>query len=62
MSIVIPAMTLALGSWLGIGLALVYSALILRRAAVEDRYLRAHLDGYAEYAQRVRFRLVPGLW
>jgi protein-S-isoprenylcysteine O-methyltransferase Ste14 len=59
---VVPAMTLALGSWWGAGLALVYSALILRRAAVEDRYLREHLDGYAEYARRVRFRLVPGLW
>jgi protein-S-isoprenylcysteine O-methyltransferase Ste14 len=62
MAIVIPAIALALGSWLGVGLALVYSALILRRAAVEDRYLREHLDGYADYARHVRFRLVPGLW
>ena len=62
MAVVVPATTLALGSWLGVGLALVYGALILRRAAVEDRYLREHLDGYADYARRVRFRLVPGLW
>jgi protein-S-isoprenylcysteine O-methyltransferase Ste14 len=62
MATVVPAMALTLGSWWGAGLALGYSALILRRAAVEDRYLREHLDGYAEYARRVRFRLVPGLW
>jgi protein-S-isoprenylcysteine O-methyltransferase Ste14 len=32
------------------------------RTAFEDRVLHAELAGYAEYAQRVRFRLVPGIW
>jgi protein-S-isoprenylcysteine O-methyltransferase Ste14 len=32
------------------------------RTALEDRTLRAELPGYAEYAARVRFRLIPGLW
>jgi len=32
------------------------------RTALEDRTLRAELPGYAEYASRVRFRLVPGVW
>ena len=62
MAILTPAIALALGSWFGALLALVYSALILRRVAVEDRFLRAELDGYAEYAARVRFRLIPGVW
>jgi protein-S-isoprenylcysteine O-methyltransferase Ste14 len=39
-----------------------YILLILRRAAVEDRFLQAKLEGYADYAQRVRFRLLPGIW
>lgn len=36
-------------------------ALIIR-TALEDRMLRRELDGYAEYAKRVRYRLCPGVW
>ncbi len=32
------------------------------RAAFEDRTLQEKLPGYADYAQRVRFRLIPGVW
>lgn len=32
------------------------------RTALEDRTLREELDGYKDYAQSVRHRLVPGLW
>jgi len=32
------------------------------RTALEDRTLRAELPGYAAYADRVRFRLLPGIW
>jgi protein-S-isoprenylcysteine O-methyltransferase Ste14 len=32
------------------------------RTALEDRTLRQELEGYAEYARRVRFRLIPGIW
>ncbi len=52
----------ALGSlWSLVPLA-PFAALFLRRTAVEDRTLRADLDGYDGYAARVRYRLVPGLW
>ena len=53
---------LALGSWLALAPALLYSLLIVRRAALEDRYLRAELDGYAAFADLVRYRLIPGVW
>lgn len=36
--------------------------LFLWRTVLEDRTLRQELAGYAEYATRTRFRLVPGLW
>jgi protein-S-isoprenylcysteine O-methyltransferase Ste14 len=36
--------------------------LLLWRAILEDRTLRAELPGYAEYAQQVRWRLLPGVW
>ena len=32
------------------------------RTAMEDRTLQEELPGYQEYAQRVRFRLIPGIW
>jgi protein-S-isoprenylcysteine O-methyltransferase Ste14 len=37
-------------------------AVFVARTAMEDRTLVAELPGYAEYAGRVRARLVPGLW
>lgn len=58
----VPAAALVLGSWIGVALALAYSGLMLRRVRFEDAYLRAHLDGYIDYAARVRYRLIPGLW
>jgi protein-S-isoprenylcysteine O-methyltransferase Ste14 len=32
------------------------------RAVGEERMLRQALPGYDEYATRVRFRLIPGIW
>jgi len=37
-------------------------ALTVLRTALEDRTLQHDLDGYAEYAERVRFRVLPGIW
>ena len=58
----VPCSGLALGSWLAVGLALVYAGLMLRRVVFEDGYLGQNLSGYAEYRTRVRYRLVPGIW
>ncbi len=57
-----PASGLALGSWLAVGLTLVMVGFVLRRAALEDRFVRGALPGYPEYAARVPYRLVPGVW
>jgi len=32
------------------------------RTYLEDRMLRQELPGYAEYAQTVRYRLLPYVW
>jgi len=53
---------LALGSWLAALIGLLLVVPILRRAALEDRTLREQLEGYAEYAQKVRYRVFPGVW
>jgi protein-S-isoprenylcysteine O-methyltransferase Ste14 len=39
-----------------------YSALMVLRTHLEDRTLHEELTGYPEYAERVRYRLLPGIW
>lgn len=53
---------LLLGSWWGLALVPLFLALIAVRIAIEERTLREGLPGYAEYAARVRYRLLPGVW
>lgn len=56
------ALPLMLGSvWALIPAVLAAAALVIR-TGFEDRTLREELDGYTDYAQRVRYRLVPGIW
>jgi protein-S-isoprenylcysteine O-methyltransferase Ste14 len=40
----------------------VTALLFIIRTAIEDRTLHEELDGYREYASKVRYRLLPGLW
>jgi protein-S-isoprenylcysteine O-methyltransferase Ste14 len=47
--------------WALIPAALVVAVLVVR-TALEDRTLQAELAGYKEYAARVRYRLLPGIW
>lgn len=39
-----------------------FCVVVVVRTALEDRTLQEELPGYREYAQRVRYRLVPGIW
>jgi protein-S-isoprenylcysteine O-methyltransferase Ste14 len=57
-----PGIALALGSWWALIPAAFAALLIIIRTEWEDRMLHAKLDGYAAYAKRVRFRLIPGVW
>jgi protein-S-isoprenylcysteine O-methyltransferase Ste14 len=36
--------------------------LFVVRTALEDKTLQEELDGYKDYTQRVRYRLLPGVW
>ncbi len=53
---------LALGSFRALIPALVGSAVLVVRTAFEDHMLQNELEGYKEYAGRVRYRLIPGVW
>ena len=53
---------LLLGSWWGVAIAPVFAVLFAIRARIEERALVEGLPDYADYAARVRYRLVPGIW
>ena len=53
---------LLLGSWWGLVMVPVFAALFAIRIGIEERTLREGLPGYADYASRVRYRLLPGVW
>jgi protein-S-isoprenylcysteine O-methyltransferase Ste14 len=55
-------MSLALGSLWAVIPAGLIACLLVVRTALEDRTLRDELPGYTDYAQRVRYRLLPGIW
>src|SRR5512139_3760117 len=57
-----PGIALELGSWWALLPAAVIVIVFVIRTALEDRTLQAELPGYTAYAQRVRYRLVPGVW
>ena len=57
-----PLVATALGSWLALVPGVAYAVLMVRRVALEDRFLQRELPGYREYAERVPYRLIPGAW
>lgn len=57
-----PAIALVLGSTWALVPALATGVCVVVRTALEDRLLRRELPGYEAYAQRTRYRLLPGVW
>jgi len=53
---------LALGSFWALIPAAIAALLLIVRTSLEDRMLQEELEGYKEYAGRVRYRLMPGIW
>src|SRR5437016_4917320 len=61
--LVIVASGPALGSWLAAALVVIFSLpFLLYRTTTEDQILQVELAGYSDYATRVRWRLLPGIW
>jgi len=61
-----PLILVGLSLWLGSSLAVLCSvipiALMLTRLRGEERFLCQNLPGYSAYTERVRFKLLPGVW
>ena len=58
----IAGIPLSLGSYWALIPAAITVLVVVVRTALEDRTLQSELPGYKEYAARVRYRLVPGVW
>lgn len=56
------AMPLVLGSLYAFLIFLFYPLLIVLRIRGEEALLEEELDGYKEYKQKVKYRLIPWIW
>jgi len=53
---------LMLGSLWGLVPAVIAAVMLVVRTGLEDKTLHQELPGYTDYAQAVKFRLLPGVW
>jgi protein-S-isoprenylcysteine O-methyltransferase Ste14 len=60
--LVAVASPLALNSLLAFIPSIFQAANLVNTTTTEDQKLRDELSGYAEYAAKVRYRLIPGVW
>lgn len=60
--IYLPSVALLLGSWYGMAGAVPIAAGLIFRTVMEDRELQRNLPGYTQYAVRVPYRLIRGVW
>jgi protein-S-isoprenylcysteine O-methyltransferase Ste14 len=56
------SMPIVLGSAWALLVFGVYPVLIIQRIHNEEQVLAAGLPRYIDYQQRVRWRLIPGIW
>ena len=56
------AIPLVLGSWISFAIMLVYPIVIVTRIKDEEILLSQELDGYTEYKEKVKYRLIPFVW
>ena len=56
------AMPVILGSYVSFVVFLVYPFLIAKRIRNEEQVLEEGLQGYAEYKEKVKYRMVPFIW
>lgn len=56
------AVPILLDSWWAFIPSLLGALLLFIRTLLEDKTLQSELTGYSDYAQRVKYRLLPGIW
>ncbi len=62
MSLTAVSMPIGLGSFVALPVFALMIPLFIYRLVHEERTLRRLLEGYSEYCERTRYRLVPWIW
>jgi protein-S-isoprenylcysteine O-methyltransferase Ste14 len=60
--VMIVGIPLALGSWWGLLTIVLFTPVMAWRILDEERVLAKNLSGYAEYRNKVKYRLIPFVW
>ncbi len=60
--VMLLGMPIALGSWWGVLIIVAIIPALIWRLLDEEKFLARNLPGYVEYQNRVRYRLIPGVW
>jgi protein-S-isoprenylcysteine O-methyltransferase Ste14 len=55
-------MPIVLGSWYALIVFAFYPAIIIVRLKDEEDLLTRELAGYAEYKEKVKYRIIPFIW
>lgn len=56
------SMPIVLGSLYSLAIFLAYPFIITKRIRGEEKFLEKELNGYSEYKQKVKYRLIPFIW
>jgi protein-S-isoprenylcysteine O-methyltransferase Ste14 len=60
--IMLLGIPVALGSWLGLLMIIPITLVIIFRLLDEEKFLAKNLNGYEEYQNKVKYRLIPFIW
>ena len=56
------SMPLILGSLFSFVIMLIYPIIIFFRIKNEERFLEIKLEGYKEYKEKVKYKIIPFIW
>jgi len=60
--VMLVGIPIALGSWWGLLVLVAMMPALIWRVFDEEEFLGQNLPGYLEYMEKVRYRLIPGVW
>lgn len=56
------AFPLVLGSWIAFAIFLIFPFVLAKRIKNEEKILEEGLEGYKEYKQKVKYKMIPFVW
>jgi protein-S-isoprenylcysteine O-methyltransferase Ste14 len=60
--VMVLATPLSLGTFYALLMSGIATILLIIRTSLEDKTLKNELDGYLEYSNKVKYKLIPFIW